>query len=311
MAMSPRDRAKFRRRPAASASPLFAWWLRAGAILLGVVLVAYALVVGTVFFTQREMLYPIINADPRPAVDGPPIQIVHIDTPDHERLVGWYLPPQPGRPTLLFFGGQGGGLSLQGGRWRRIADEGVGFLALGYRGHDGSTGKPSEKGLHTDARAAYDWLARTTPAQDIVIHGFSLGTGVATRLAIERPARALILEAPYTSTADIAAKAYPFLPVRWLMLDQYRSRDIIDRVTIPLLIVHGSADEVIPFEQGQTLYGLAKTPKRLVRMIGSSHATLTRDGLYDQIWSFLNLPLPASTAEAGHRAAVEVVSASR
>jgi pimeloyl-ACP methyl ester carboxylesterase len=271
-----------------------------------VVLVAYALVVGTVFFTQRQMLYPIIHANPTPEADGPPIRVVHIDTPDHERLVAWYLPPKPGRPTVLFLGGQGGGLSLQGGRWRRIADEGVGFLAIGYRGHDGSTGHPSEKGLHTDARATYDWLARTTPPQDIVLHGFSLGTGVATRLAIERPARALILEAPYTSTADIAAKAWPWLPVRWLMLDQYRSRDIIDRVAIPLLIVHGSADEVIPFAQGRTLYDLAKTPKRLVKMVGSNHATLPRDGLYDPVWRFLDLPLPASTAEAGHQVAVEI-----
>jgi pimeloyl-ACP methyl ester carboxylesterase len=276
------------------------WWLRAGAILLGVVLVAYALVVGGVFFTQREMLYPIIHGSPTPDADGPPIRVVQIDTPDHERLVAWSLAPKPGRPTILFFGGQGGGLSFQSGRWRRMADEGVGFLAVGYRGHDGSTGKPSEKGLHTDVRAAYDWLARTTPAQDIVIHGFSLGTGVATRLAIERPACALILEAPYTSTADIAAKAWPFLPVRWLMLDQYRSRDIIDRVSIPLLIVHGSADEVIPFGQGRTLYDLAHAPKRLVKMVGSNHATLTRDGLYDQVWRFLDLPLATTTAEAGH-----------
>ncbi|QTC93282.1 alpha/beta hydrolase [Brevundimonas goettingensis] len=255
------------------------------------------------------MLYPIVHGSPTPDADGPPIQVVHIDTHDHERLVAWFLAPKPGRPTILFFGGQGGGLSFQSGRWRRMADEGVGFLAVGYRGHDGSTGKPSEKGLHTDARAAWDWLARTTPAQDIVLHGFSLGTGVATRLAVERPARALILEAPYTSTADIAAEAWPFIPVRLLMLDQYRSRDIIDRVSIPLLIVHGSADEVIPFEQGRTLYDLAHTPRRLVKMVGSNHATLTRDGLYDQIWTFLNLPLPASTAEAGHRVAVEVESA--
>lgn len=285
------------------------WWLRAGCILLGVVIVAYALVLGGVFFTQREMLYPIVHGSPTPDADGPPIHVVQIDTPDHERLVGWYLAPNPGRPTLLFFGGQGGGLSFQSGRWQRIADEGVGFFAIGYRGHDGSTGKPSEKGLHTDARAAYDWLARRTRPEDIVIHGFSLGTGVATRLAIERPARALILEAPYTSTADIAAKAYPFLPVRWLMLDQYRSRDIIDRVTLPLLIVHGGSDEVVPFEQGRTLYNLAKAPKRLVKMVGSNHATLTRDGLYDQVWRFLDLPLSASTAEAGHKAAVEVANA--
>lgn len=282
------------------------WWLRAAAILLGVVLIGYALVVGVFFFGQRQMLYPIVVGNPAPDAEGPPIQVVHIDTPDHERLTAWYLPPQAGRPTILFFGGQGGGLSFQSGRWRRIADEGVGFLAVGYRGHDGSTGKPSEAGLHTDARAAYDWLATRARPEDIVIHGFSLGTGVATRLAVERPARALILEAPYTSTADVAAEAWPWLPVRWLMLDQYRSRDIIDRVTIPILIVHGDGDVVIPFAQGRALYGLAKSPKRLVRMVGSNHSTLTRDGLYDHVWRFLGLP-EADTAAPGFSARGVVV----
>lgn len=273
--------------------------------MLGVLAVAYALVVGAVFFKQRDLLYPVVVGASAPEADGPPIQVVGIDTPDHERLVGWYLPPQPGRPTLLFFNGQGGGLSFQTGRWRRIADEGVGFLAIGYRGHDGSTGKPSEAGLHTDARAAYDWLVQRTRPVDIVIHGFSLGTGVATRLAIERPSRALILEAPYTSTADIAAKSWPWLPVRWLMLDQYRSRDIIGRVSVPLLIVHGDGDVVIPLSQGRALYDLARSPKRFVRMVGSNHSTLTRDGLYDQIWRFLDLS-PSDSAQSGHRAQVVI-----
>lgn len=286
-------------------STVLNWWLRAGGIAVAVVLVVYAMIVGVFFLQQRAMLYPIVMGASAPGLDGPPIHVVHIDTPDHERLTGWYLPPQKGRPTLLFFGGQGGGLSLQSGRWRRIADEGVGFLAIGYRGHDGSTGHPSEDGLHTDARAAYDWLVKRTPPGDIVIHGFSLGTGVATRLAIERPARALILEAPYTSTADVAARSWPWLPVRWLMLDQYRSRDIIHRVAIPLLIVHGEDDVVIPFSQGRALFDLARSPKWLVRMVGSNHSTLTRDGLYDQVWRFLNLP-EADTAQAGHRAAVVV-----
>ncbi|RZJ00062.1 MAG: alpha/beta hydrolase [Brevundimonas sp.] len=279
--------------------------MRRLAIPLGLVLLVYLLVVGVFFFLQRDMLYQPGAFSGAPLADGPPIQVVGIDTPDGERLVGWYLPPKPGMPTLLFFNGQGGGLEFQGGRWSRIADEGVGFLSIGYRGHDGSTGDPSEAGLHTDARAAYDWLVQRTRPGDIVIHGYSLGTGVAVKLATERAARALVLEAPYTSTADIAARSYPWLPVRWLMLDQYRSRDIIDRVRCPILIVHGTGDMVIPVAQGRTLYDLARAPKRFVRMIGSNHATLTRDGLYDHVWRFLGLP-PADTADEGRRAEVIV-----
>jgi fermentation-respiration switch protein FrsA (DUF1100 family) len=280
-------------------------WLRRGLIPLGGLLVVYLCVVGGFFFLQRDMLYQPGDFGGVPSADGPPIQVVSIDTPDGERLVGWYLAPKPGMPTLLFFNGQGGGLEFQGGRWSRIADEGAGFLAVGYRGYDGSTGRPSEAGLHTDARAAYDWLARRTRPEEIVIHGYSLGSGVAVKLATERPARALVLEAPYTSTADIAARSYPWLPVRWLMLDQYRSRDIIDRVRSPVLIVHGTADVVIPVDQGQTLYDLARAPKRFVRMIGSNHATLTRDGLYDHVWRFLGLPA-SDTADEGRRVDVTV-----
>lgn len=281
-------------------------WVRAVGILLGILILLYALIVGVVFFKQREWLYPVIASSAAPDADGPAIQVVSIDTPDNERLVGWYLPPQPGQPTMLFFSGQGGGLSLQTGRWQRIARQGVGFLAIGYRGHDGSTGKPSETGLHTDARAAYDWLAKRTSSDQIVIHGFSLGSGVAARLAIERPAKALILEAPYTSTADVAAKAWPWLPVNLLMLDQYRSRDIIDQVAMPILIVHGDRDVVIPFSQGRLLFDLAGSPKRMVQMIGSNHSTLTRDGLYDHVWRFLDLPASA-TAAPDHKAAVVVI----
>ncbi|MGZ3304856.1 MAG: alpha/beta hydrolase, partial [Asticcacaulis sp.] len=197
---------------------------------------------------------------------------------------------QPGRPVMLFLHGQGASLEL--GKWRyiRMHKEGVGFLALAYRGYSGSTGTPTEKGLFTDALAAYDWLrARGFGDSDIVIHGHSLGTGVAVYLATQRPARALILEAPFTAAADVAAGRYPYVPVRLLMRDHYDSATRIRDVHMPLLIAHGDADRVIPFAEGQTLYALANPPKLFVRMHGSDHNTLVRDGLYDRIWPFLGL----------------------
>ena len=162
--------------------------------------------------------------------------------------------------------------------------------------------------LREDARAAYGWLVRRVDAKDIVIHGFSLGSGVAVRLATERPARALVLEAPYTSTVDVAAQSFPWAPVSLLILDQYRSRDIIDQVRMPILIIHGDVDEVIPFEQGLALYGMIDGPKTFVRMVGSNHNTLTRDGAYDHIWRFLGLPDSPSSAAEAHRARTVTVS---
>lgn len=283
-------------------------WRRAVLLALASVAAVYVTVLGAMFFMQRSLLYYPVAAGASPDPDGPSIQVVRIDTVDGERLVGWWLPAEGDNPTILFFNGNAAGLAVQEGRWRRIADRGVGFLAIGYRGYDGSTGRPTETGLHRDAAAAYDWLAGRVEPSRIVIHGFSLGSGVAVRLASERPARAVILEAPYTSTVDVAARAYPWAPVSLLMLDQYRSRDIIDQVDAPVLVIHGDADEVIPFEQGWALYRMAQAPKAFVRMVGSNHSTLVRDGAYDHVWRFLNLPPGPPTAADGHRARAATVS---
>ncbi len=217
----------------------------------------------------------------------PETEAVRIETEDGESLVAWYRAPTEDQPIFLFFDGNGGRPQIWEGRWRRIAESGAGFLAVYYRGYSGSTGRPSEGGLHLDARAGYDWLVTSgfTP-HDIVIHGFSLGSGVAVRLAAERPARALVLEAPFTGVDDVAAAHFSPL-ARVLIRDTYRTRDWIGDVHMPVLIAHGDADTVIPFVQGQRLFALAREPKAFVRMAGSDHATLVRDGMYSHIWAFL------------------------
>jgi len=276
-------------------------WRRLVLSLLIVAVAGYGVAIGVIFFIQREYIYYPVGGGAAPDADGPPIQVTRIDTADGERLTAWYLPAQTGKPTLLFFNGNAAGLEVQKGRWRRIADEGVGFLAIGYRGYDGSTGTPTEAGLHEDSLAAYRWLTARVPARDIVIHGFSLGSGVAVRLASEKPARGLVLEAPYTAAVDLAASALPWAPVNLLMQDQYLSRERIPKVRMPLLIVHGAADSVIPVEMGEQLFSMAHKPKTFVRMAGSDHNTLTRDGLYDHVWRFLGLPVAATTAAEGYQ----------
>ncbi|HEX5775919.1 MAG TPA: alpha/beta hydrolase [Caulobacteraceae bacterium] len=250
----------------------------------------YLLLLAAAVVLQRPLMY---FPDPRPTppeVSGPPIQVVGLTTSDGERLVGWYLPPQGDRPVILHFNGNGGGLAIQRGRWRRIADAGVGFLAIGYRGYAGSTGHPTEAGLHEDARTAYRWLAARYPPERIVVHGYSLGSGVAVRLAAEKPVRAVVLETPFTSAADVAAWRAPLLPMRLLMRDRFESSRWIGQVKAPILIVHGDRDSVIPFAMGEKLYQLAPEPKQFVRMRGSDHNTLTRDGLYGHVWNFLGVP---------------------
>ena len=266
--------------------------------LLAVVLLIYLAVIAGFTVFQRQMMYHPEPALVVPNVPGLPIQDIRLTTADGEHLVAWYLPPAPGKPVILYFDGNGGVLSGQTDRWRAIAKAGVGFLAVGYRGYSGSSGHPTEAGLHEDARSAYAWVAARYPVRDIVIQGHSLGSGVAVRLAAERPARALILESPFTSAVDVAETWMPLLPVRLLLQDRYKSRDWIGRVHCPVMVVHGDKDGVIDFKFGQRLFALANPPKTFVRMPGGGHDDLVGRGLYDHIWAFLGVAPGAGSADA-------------
>lgn len=242
------------------------------------------------YANQRALIFQSEGRDAPTGPGGiaiPGSERVTITTSDGEKLAGWYLAPQPGQPVFLYFHGNVGRLEQDTGRWRRIADHGAGVFAFSYRGYPGATGVPTEEGLYRDARAAYRWLESRHAHDAIVLHGLSLGTGVAARLATEVDAKALILEAPYTAVSDVAAERFPVLPIELLIEHTFKTRDIIDKVRMPVLIVHGTEDSVIPFAHGQRLYQLARGTKAFVEMKGSDHLTLVRDGLYPKIWEFL------------------------
>jgi hypothetical protein len=249
----------------------------------------YVFVIAALAFNQRSFIY-----HPQPEVVAPDylgIQAVQIRTEDGETLNAWWLaPPQAEAgqgPVFLFFDGNMGRPQRWRERWEAIAAGNAGFLAIAYRGYAGSTGHPTEEGLYADARAAYDWLiAQGYGPHDIVIHGLSLGSGVATFLASERPARVLILEAPFTSVVDVVREDLPFVP-EFVVTERFMSRERIARVNMPVLIAHGDADSTIPFAHGQRLYALAREPKVFVGFPGGEHVTLVQDGLYEHIWPFL------------------------
>jgi fermentation-respiration switch protein FrsA (DUF1100 family) len=125
-------------------------------------------------------------------------------------------------------------------------------------------------------------------AERIVIWGFSLGSGVAVALAAEQPVGKLILEAPYTSTADVAAALLRIVPVRWLMRDQFHSDERIARVTAPLLIMHGGRDPGIPITFGERLFALAHEPKQFVRFPEGGHDDLDTYGPTETVRQFIN-----------------------
>jgi fermentation-respiration switch protein FrsA (DUF1100 family) len=200
----------------------------------------------------------------------------------------WHVPAKPGRPVILYFHGNGDFLAGFFGRFRDLIADGSGIVALSYRGYAGSTGQPSERGLLQDAAAAYAFTTARYSADRIVGWGFSLGTGVAVALAADQPVGKLILEAPYTSTADVAASMFWFMPVRLVMRDQFRSDERIAHVKVPLLIMHGSNDPAIPIVFGERLFALAHEPKQFVRFPGGGHENLGSFGAIETARQFIN-----------------------
>ena len=258
--------------------------------LLVVALAVYAALLGLLFVKQRDLMYPRNPARAETAgVELPALEETTLTASDGERLVAWVVPPRAGKPVLLFFHGNAGNFSrpVRQARFRALTEDGTGLFAVNYRGYGGSSGTPSEAGLHLDARAAYGAAVARFGAANLIGYGESLGTGVVLKLAAEGPLAAIILEAPYLSTATVAQGVYPFVPISLLMLDQFRSSEIIGRVRAPLLVLHGQRDGVIPFAQGQALYGLANEPKRFVRFPDGGHEDLPARGSVPEIRRFL------------------------
>ena len=232
---------------------------------LGILLYMYLQQRSLQYLPSREGLSP-------QAVGLTGVSEERVNTPDGETIVLWHAEPKPGHPTILFFHGNGGEISGRHDRMSFYQAQGFGALFVSYRGYGASTGKISEQGIMTDAFTAYDFLReRGVPPEEIAVVGESLGSGVAVQLAAQRPVAALVLEAPFTAAVDVAAEIYPWLPVRLLMKDQFRSRDFIGQVKVPLLIVHGDADRVIPVAQGRRLLEMANEPKELAIFAGDGH----------------------------------------
>lgn len=254
------------------------------ALLIGV----YGAVTLFMYVQQRSLQYHPENKGLTPEGVGlAGVSTERISTPDGETLNAWYAPAPPGRPTIIFFQGNGGEIGDRPGRMEHYQERGFGVLLVSYRGFGGSTGAISEQGLVTDAIAAYDWLrSKGVPGGRLVAVGESLGTGVAVQLAVNRPLAAVALEAPFTATVDIAADVYWWLPVRLLMKDQFLSRDHIASIGAPLLIQHGDADWLIPAAHGRKLFELAREPKQLIIIAGGNHGSILEPGVWDNEMAF-------------------------
>ena len=261
-------------------------------LLVKLSVIAAVIVVALVFAwsQQRRLLYAPDSARENPENYGLPLgSELQLKAPDGVDLIAWYAPAKPGQPTLLYFHGNAGNLLSRAGRMAEYISYGYGYYMLSYRGYGGSGGKPTEDANVADAVFAYqDLVRRGVPAEDIILYGESLGSGVAVQVASQGPVGGVILDAPYTSIADVGALIYPFLPVQTLILDRYDSLSRISKINAPLLIVHGENDQLIPIEMGKTLFEKALGPKQMSPIPGAGHANHHEYGSYTVIRSWID-----------------------
>lgn len=244
----------------------------------------------SVFYSRPSLRLPAEDVHPN-------AEEMTIETLDGERLAAIHAPPIDGRPVVVYLHGNGQNLTSRPSLLRDLIDRGFGVIAPSYRGFGGSTGEPREHGLYLDGHAAYAQAEQLYGADRIVAWGYSLGTAVAVQLASERPLNCLVLEAPFTSTADVlGAPLVPFLPVSSMMQEKFCSEGRIGSIGCPLLVMHGRFDGVVPVGQGEKIFELASEPKRLILFDGG-HMDLDRHGACDAATAFIEAWRPAPRVE--------------
>ena len=169
-----------------------------------------------------------------------------------------------------------------------LADQGFGLMALDYRGYGASEGSPSEAGFYQDASAAINYTTHTLAVltDRIILYGESIGTGVAVQMATEFPEAALVLQSPYTSTEAVAEQRYPWLPVHFLMKDRFDSLSKMKNVHVPLLLMHGEQDVIVPVSEGKKLFAGASEPKTAIYFPQKGHNDLDSDARITALINF-------------------------
>ncbi len=267
------------------------WVLHARTALMAVAVLLLCVYLGfaaIVYFTQRSMMYFPETIHTTPAQAGlPSAKEVTLTASDGVKSIAWHVPPRGDRPVIVYFHGNGGSLRYRVDRFSKLLADGIGLVALEYRGYGGSTDIPTEAGLIADGEAAYAFAAARYPVKQLVLWGESLGAAIAVPLAAEKPVGRVILEAPFTSAAAVAGVHYWYLPVRLLMKDQFRSDRRIGKVTAPVLILHGARDRIVPFAMGERLFEATKAPKHIVRFLDGGHEDLDIHGALHAVGRFL------------------------
>lgn len=259
----------------------------------------YTVFAAALYAGQRYIVFPRTAALPDPAIASA-LDLETVTIPGHDGLSlnHWYRPAAPGRGTMIAFHGNAGTIGERADKLRPVMAAGFGLLLVEYRGYGGNPGRPDEQSVLGDARIALDWLvAQGVHPASTAIYGESLGTAVAVAMAAERHIGAVVLDAPFTSVAELAQAHYWYMPAKWLVKDRFDSASQIGRVAAPKLFLHGEWDPVVPIRFGRHLHGLAPEPKCQWIAPRGRHVDLFDHGADRVVVEFLETRLPTQSGE--------------
>ncbi|MBI3574512.1 MAG: alpha/beta hydrolase [Gammaproteobacteria bacterium] len=297
--------------------------------MLTTVAAGYVVIAGLLYLYQDQLVYfPERALTATPAHAGLAYEPVRFTSADGVALSGWFIPacegpaalgvlppaalarpsaavpdaalPPPSmescaaRGTLLFCHGNAGNISHRLESIRQFHQLGVNVFIFDYRGYGASEGVPTEAGTYRDAEAARRYLVETRDLapEHIVYFGRSLGAAIAAWLATQHPPRALIVESAFTSVPDFGAEIYPWLPVRLLARLRYPTREYLQSVKVPVLVIHSRDDEIVSFRHAEKLYESANSPKELLEihgghndgfLVSGAHYTRRLDGFLRRV----------------------------
>lgn len=261
-------------------------------LLSGVAVLAalYAVLLAGLYLLQTRILFRPDRSRPDQERCGlNDFETVSISTQDGLPLLAWFKPPSgPEGCAVLYLHGNAGHIGHRASRMPAFLRHGLGVMLLEYRGYGGNPGIPSESGLIEDARSALRFLACLGfPPHRILLWGESLGTGVASALAEGAPAAALLLEAPFTSITAIARRRYPFVPVGALLRHRFDTLSRIGRVRMPVFVMHGAQDRIVPVAMGRAVHAAAQEPRGIWVAEAAGHDDLIDAGAVDAAMAFL------------------------
>jgi len=232
------------------------------------------LVAGYVKYIEARAIYfPIKGIEFTPKLAGLSFEDIYIETEDNIRINGWFIPGNNAKYTILFCHGNAGNIGYRLEKILLLHKMKLNIFIIDYRGYGRSQGRPSEKGVYLDAKAAYDYLVnkRKIKPEDIILYGESLGCAVVIHLAAEEKVGALIAEGAFTRGRDMAKSLYPFLPAAFFS-NSFDSLSKIEKIDAAKLFIHSKNDEVVPIGLARRLYNAASEPKYLAEISGGHNS---------------------------------------